>query len=784
MFCKTESKKRLLFSPLIFGFILATYVPACLAVTLNAQDYVSGGSGTEIDPWVGLEGGGGIKEAINALPVEGGTVYAIDGYYLITSPIGVLNNCTIEGQSWNTVLKRDIVTAYTQVIVMNNNTTIRNFTIDGDRYNQTINIEAVKIHQRNTVLVDNINFYNIESYGVILYSNTSDVTVQNSLFESCLKGVGFDNISDLSNITVRNNRFTGEFSLATQYNICSNTSNLLIEGNWVDKYRVRAFGQSKVSNYTVRNNVILGAADDIIGWSPAIHVEGDVNNITITGNEISNPMDRGISLTLGVHDAVIAGNYFHNIGNNAIAITTDVHDVNIENNLIESTSVGIYGYDNLDNIVVRKNEISSGSYGIRIIGSNGTSDNWNIEDNYIHNTGNTASISMSHVADCIFFKNNKIINNIGGGIALSRDSLAYVEAVNNIFAGNGAGGISIIGAGPIMILHNTVSSNTGNGIYFEGATGQLKYNIVVNNTDTGIMGISSSSVDNNYNIMADNLTNYTGVTPGPNTIFIAPAFRGTDYYSLAYSSQAIDHAFGSEIDRDYDGDPRPLDGLGDDSKIPDIGADEYGSYKVKVSAAGGAYIADNDGDDLGDIITGDVGLLKVGDEESINELTEHRAILAFNCSDIDDTEIKAATLHIYLDNIQNCDLQDLNLSIVNRTYNDPVTDANLYEALSLTNYGTIIPSGGSVGWYNVNITEAIKSDADNKLIFRVQLSDEQSIPNGNDVNDLFEIRDTDFVDVSDEFAPYIQFDLVGLCTEPPVGDLNKDCIVNLLDFSI
>jgi parallel beta-helix repeat protein len=170
----------------------------------------------------------------------------------------------------------------------------------------------------------------------------------------------------------------------------------------------------------------------------------------------------------------------------------------------------------------------------------------------------------------------------GGGVASRQPNSARV--VNNIIARNGAnqsgGGVYLYRTETEIIFNTIVDNDAGSdatGIYIGPAasyTPTIVNNIVVShavgisNTATGMTPI----VD--YNDMWGNTTaDYAGVAAGAHDIAVDPLFldpAGSNYH-LQAGSPCIDA--GTTIvgvNRDIDGDPRPI-GI-----LPDIGADEWG----------------------------------------------------------------------------------------------------------------------------------------------------------------------------------------------------------------
>ena len=141
------------------------------------------------------------------------------------------------------------------------------------------------------------------------------------------------------------------------------------------------------------------------------------------------------------------------------------------------------------------------------------------------------------------------------------------EVFNNVFhrttAGSGAPG---------------AAGGAGVGVQVrENATLEFINNVVTSH-DTGILATQPALAVVDYNDFWRNVTDYTGVTPGPHELHVVPGFTdpANNNFLLKPGSLLIDAGRneGAPL-QDIEGDPRPLDGNDDGLAVADIGVDEF-----------------------------------------------------------------------------------------------------------------------------------------------------------------------------------------------------------------
>ena len=224
------------------------------------------------------------------------------------------------------------------------------------------------------------------------------------------------------------------------------------------------------SSDKVQDDILI--ADNIIhdcetGWSEAVSVDGNVENVNAVGNKISSTGNIGIDFAgnygacpdserdfarkctaYGNHVCGCRGSY----GDTAYGIYADgAHDVIIESNTVRKCDGGIEvgseqpeghteGVTVRDNIICNNisDEFTAGGW--KNDGSTGTVNNTRFIGNTIINTGANGAegvITLSYL-DGLSFESNTVVNLSGSEAVVRSFSDEYVKNVtwdNNIFIG-------------------------------------------------------------------------------------------------------------------------------------------------------------------------------------------------------------------------------------------------------------------------------------------------------------------------------------------------------------
>ncbi len=297
-----------------------------------------------------------------------------------------------------------------------------------------------------------------------------------------------------------------------------------------------------------------------------------VSGLKITNGSATATHGSGIhsSGDLTLRDLIITGNSRGGIYNGGG--TLNVERVSITNNTAANGG-GIYndsGNLNVSDSTIANNGVFSGGLGGGISNSNGTValNNTNLSSNTapsgagIHNSQGTVSVTNTTIS-------NNISNGGSGGGVYNGTGTIYLDSVtvaDNQTTGQGGGITNQLG-GTFNTRNSIFANNSSNGTGpdFAGVLVSNGHNLVESVTDTTIAGST------------------TGNILGQDPILGPLQFNGglTETRALLGGSPAIDTGdAGSSLTADQRRIPRPLDGDGNGSSVPDIGAFEAGSLMV------------------------------------------------------------------------------------------------------------------------------------------------------------------------------------------------------------
>jgi parallel beta-helix repeat protein len=302
-----------------------------------------------------------INNAISALPASGGTVYLMEGTYIISyNAISLPNNVKLVGSGDGTVLKllNNADASFTVRVIRNSDTStgtgigISNLKIDGNEANQTYNggsyaieLEGVGGATRAGAVIENVTIQDVPSIGI--------------------------GLNDVSNTRVTGNNIMSVYDTSIYMNGVS--TNNVISNNVVRMPATAAAGLAagggSSSENIISNNTFTGGSNGI-----SITI---LTKSTITGNTVSGASARGIWVSnASSSDLVISNNRIHDTGgstaNNGIYIS------NTDSNKITGNKITDTG-------------CSTTCYAINIFDS--TADNTYLSDNVFSTTSGTATIN-------------------------------------------------------------------------------------------------------------------------------------------------------------------------------------------------------------------------------------------------------------------------------------------------------------------------------------------------------------------------------------------------------
>ncbi|MEO6513661.1 MAG: right-handed parallel beta-helix repeat-containing protein, partial [Candidatus Saccharimonadales bacterium] len=371
-----------------------------------------------------------IASAITALPAGGGTVYLMEGTYIIDGTIALPNNVRLTGSGRNTIIKlKDGINAGIDAIsdTATTNVEISNLRLDGNKANNSsgtqrgINMNGVGSGTGTSGVpgahISNVFIKDFRTNGAYLNGSPNSV----------ITGSVFENIGTT----------TSDYAiglLATGY--ITVTSNL-IQGSV--GYGINASSDSN----TITGNTIEGSGNYAIGAGGSY--------ITISGNTLRGNV-HGIDAG---NDGLITGNVI--VGNTTRGIYISGAGMTVTGNNIVANAIGIYAVNGSRSTVTGNTITQNTTNGISWLGgsSNVISGN-KFYDNAGSGSGST--IDLSGTATDITISSNSITDTAGTGSAIKLAS----NSLNIYLSGNtysGTGATSINDASGTTIYANQVDSN-------------------------------------------------------------------------------------------------------------------------------------------------------------------------------------------------------------------------------------------------------------------------------------------------------------------------------------
>lgn len=247
-----------------------------------------------------------INSAISALPAGGGTVYLMEGTYIVDGSIDLASNVAIKGSGNATVVKLKDSTAST-VSMFNTPTSMTNFEIaylklDGNKSNQSSG-------QHTGVLVNGISsgYYKIHDLRIENFRNAGLDLSANNFSVDRVTATGNDwgaaNLSGSYGVVTNNNFYTNGASAATLTLGGTNsmaTANTVSGGGY---WGIYVYG----SGNTLTGNTVTGNTKGI-----ALNGATDT---TVSGNVVSGNSDSGIETTnTSANNNIISSNRLHDNG--------------------------------------------------------------------------------------------------------------------------------------------------------------------------------------------------------------------------------------------------------------------------------------------------------------------------------------------------------------------------------------------------------------------------------------------------------------------------------------
>lgn len=320
-----------------------------------------------------------------------------------------------------------------------------------------------------------------------LRGNTNDVTLtDNTVLHAVDQGGGGDgkgiwlSNGNARNILIRNNNASFNADDGIDCSTCRN--DVIISNNFLDNDTIDINNgfQAAVNNYTIDNNTVIGRF---------INFGSDVYNSTVTNNRVGH------------------------------LVFDELHNVVVENNIMSSaSSIGIDISQSITNASLINNTIFNNTNGITA--DDDTFQNSLIENNTLYNiSGDGITFSDSDASDNNQFMHNTVYNVSGEGIVLKFGASGGSIGNNNTIAHNivyNSGGnnandraIDIDSTENSTIFNNTAANNTEHGMLVELSTSEsnvISQNTLFNNGGEGLRVTASSGGGNNVLVTLNVIT--------------------------------------------------------------------------------------------------------------------------------------------------------------------------------------------------------------------------------------------------------------------------------------
>jgi parallel beta-helix repeat protein len=338
----------------------------------DSADYVADGTADQTE----------INSALTA--ASGGKVLLLAGTYTVSGTITIPSNTTLQGigsgstifsvagsSSFNLIENSDQTGG-------NNNITIRNLKIDGNKSNVTGTRDSIEFDEVGSgtgtsavigFTIDSVNIVNSRTNGIELIDVSNSSVLNSSAINGNNIGV---NISTAYGLRIANNDFSGN----------AGGENLQL---------------TTVQDSTVSGNILNGQT---VAGSGSLHINGSSTENTINNNIINNNVGRGVYISGSTSRNTLSNNVIHDNSQDGLELASAISYSVIGNNF---------------------NDNDSGGTGSSIFLNN--ADNAIIANNFINESGGTEAITISASSDNAYVVGNNITGS--GGIDDSGTNTTY-----------------------------------------------------------------------------------------------------------------------------------------------------------------------------------------------------------------------------------------------------------------------------------------------------------------------------------------------------------------------
>jgi parallel beta-helix repeat protein len=485
-----------------------------------------------------------INSAISALPATGGSIYLMEGTYIVDGSINIPNNVSITGAGPGTVIKIKNATNASINVFTNSDTvtgtrvTIANLRIDGNKANQTSGT-------MNGVYFDHMG----SGAGTVDGGKITNIYASNMFNAFGSSGISLSNSSNNTIVgNTLNNNSKGVY-LATSTN--NTISNNLAQGNDLGMY----ISLTSTGN-TITGNILQSNTSD------GIYLQTSSYNV-ITGNNVQSNGGHGINLSNTNLYNVIANNKIHDNGgattNNGIYLITSDSNTITGNDITDTSHT-------TDNYAINitsgtTNTLSSNSLGGGSINDAGTGTIYNAQTNvngYFTFKASTTRLGLGNVSPAYALDVTGQVNSTTGflfnGTAGSTTtcngatpSLTNVTIQGGIItgvtcaAGGGGGGVSSLNTqtGALTLQGTTNQITVTNG----AGTITLSTPQDINTTSAVTFGSLTVGSAGNTVVLTNNFSTnsrfYSGTARPTRTIKLTPEFANSVFSAISGSGANV-----------------------------------------------------------------------------------------------------------------------------------------------------------------------------------------------------------------------------------------------------
>ncbi len=417
-----------------------------------------------------------INNALLSLPASGGTVYLMEGTYIIDNTVTIPNNVNLVGSGTGTVIKLANGTTATISMISNydgvtgTNIGISNLVIDGNSANVTgtqngigaLNLGSIAA-ARNGARIIGVTVQNVTAYGI----------GANALANSVISG-SFVNNAGLSGIYLANN--TG----------------VTVSGN-VARNNAIGIALAGGSGNVITANVVNQ------NTSAGIYVSSNYN--TISGNQVSDnggtTNNNGIYITSGDYNSITANGVADTscgtgtstcYGINIIDAASDANYI-ADNYITDTDGDATAGINNAGTGTVLAGQVNaSGNYLIQPAGTIELMKNTNVTGNLSPTTTNTYDLGTSSLAWRTGYFGTSVLTPAVDTAAAAALGIGTTNATN-ITIGHNAGTFAVDGTNFDLATNGVMTLAGGQTA---DITTQANQNLTVTANGTGIINLNDN----------------------------------------------------------------------------------------------------------------------------------------------------------------------------------------------------------------------------------------------------------------------------------------------------